>query len=1123
MKIIYIFKIFAFSLFFFWASCSNKGGQQETQEITSEPRIFSLLTPEETGVNFINQLHDDVFSEKNVLSYDYYYNGAGVAIGDINNDGLPDIFFGGNEVPNKLYLNKGNLKFEDISEKAGINQGHHWCTGPVMADINGDGFLDIYVGQSGNNQDPKTRQNLLFINNGNLTFSEKGQEYGLNDGNQTTSASFFDYDKDGDLDCYVLNESKYARVIYQSVFEDLKNKASMLEASGNLFRNDGGKFTKVTEQAGVLRYGFGLGLATVDINNDGWTDIYVANDYSVPDFMFINNGDGTFTDKLKEYTRQISFYSMGVDIADYNNDAFADIAVVDMAADDHFRDKTLMTSMDVDGFWYFINDLKYQYAYMFNALQINNGNNTFSNIAALSGTLRTDWSWASLLADFDNDGWKDFFVTTGYRRYARDNDFRNEMQRLRDENGGVVPADKREEMYKKMPEIKLPNLLYKNNRDLTFANVSDPWGVSEPSYSNGGAYGDLDLDGDLDLVTNNIDHPAFIYRNNTRELKKGNFLQFALKGETPASALNAKVTLFQEGQVQFQEFSPVRGYEGCMEPILHFGVGQANSIEKVEIVWLDGRKQTLNNVPVNQRLIVNQKEANQKHDYSPLSAPVAIQPIQPASIGVDFIHRENQYNDFAREVLLPHRQSTLGPKIAVGDVNNDGLEDFFVGGAANQVAALYVQNKEGKFTYTRGPWELDVACEDMGAVFFDADGDGDQDLYVATGGGGEYPENSPALQDNLYINNQGTGNFFKVKALPEMLSSSTVVKAADFDKDGDMDLFVGGGAVPGRYPYPSRSYLLRNDNKKFTDVTQQLAPALLSPGIVKDFVWSDVNNDGFPDLAITGEWMPVSIFINEKGSFRDATKDFGLDTKKGWFYSIAEADVDGDGDKDFIVGNAGMNTKFRATEKKPFNVFASDFDKNGSCDIVLSKEYKGKLVPSRGRQCSSEQMPFIKTKFKTYKEFASAGMEDIFGKENLEKSLHLMVNDFHSGVLINNGGKFEFKNLPNEAQFAPVNRILLADLNNDKKTDLIIAGNMYETEVETPRYDAGNGLVLLGNGDGTFKPVNAVKSGFFAPKNVKDMQFVSLADGTRLIVVANNNDALQVFKLGDLRLLSFVN
>ncbi len=1098
---------------------ATNDGSTENKSKTGE--LFTLLPSSSTGIDFRNDLNEDVTDEnKNILSFDYYFNGAGVAIGDINNDDLPDIFFSGNEVNNKLYLNKGNMKFEDISEKAGVNQGKKWGNGVTMADVNGDGNLDIYLTQGGSKFTPwSDKKNLLLINNGDLTFTESAEAYGLADENIGTQSAFFDYDKDGDLDCFILNESKYTLVTHDKIFKDLKIKKNLEQASSQLYRNDNGKFTNVTEAAGVLNWGFGLGLAVSDINDDGWPDVYVANDYSVPDFVYINNGDGTFTDQVKDLTKQISFYSMGVDIADMNNDGLKDIAVVDMAADDHIRDKTLMASMDIPTFWYYINTRNYHYQYMFNALQINNGNGTFSNIANMAGVSRTDWSWASLLADFDNDGHKDFFVSNGFRRYARDNDFRIAMEKSREANGGTVPFDQRQKFYDMMPTIKLPNRMYRNDGNLKFIPVEEEWGTAQPSFSNGAAYADLDLDGDLDLVVNNVAMEAFIYKNNADSKRDNNYFRVKLKGaDTKMPIATSQVTIHYDDKIQVQELMNTRGYQSAVEDILHFGMGKYTKIDKVEIKWANGKTQILNDVATNQQLTVVYDATKSIATNNNKKTNNFITKKDAAALGVEFVHTENTYDDFEKEILLPQKQSTQGPHISVADVNADGLDDFFIGGAAGQSGLLYLQQQNGTFSYTaeNQVWALDKNSEDIGSLFYDADGDGDLDLYVVSGGGGEFATDAPELLDRLYIN-VGQGKFQKLKqGLPEIFASGSVVKAADYDNDGDMDLFVGGRGVPGKYPYASRSYILEFDKFKYKDVTAEVAPDLMQPGLVTDFEWTDFNNDKQMDLVVVGEWMPISFYKNDGGKFTNVSEAMGTDNLKGWWYSITTADVDNDGDLDLICGNLGTNSKFSASKKKPFNVFSDDFDKNGSCDIVLSKEYNGKLVPARGRQCSSEQMPFIKDKFPTYKEFASADIEDILGKDKLNKSLHLQVTDFESKVLINNGdGTYTAQALPAIAQMAPINGIIVKDVNKDGNLDLITAGNMYNTEVETPRYDAGTGLVMLGDGKGKFDALKAGDSGFFTQENVKDINWIKQKDGKAILAVAVNNGPMQFFEYDD--------
>ena len=1117
-----IFKLFFLSsclLLSLW-QCNSSGDSKI--EISESNPLFESVSSSFSGVDFVNALESDPKSARNNMRFDYYYNGAGVAVGDINNDGLPDLFFASNEGENRLYINKGDFKFEDITETAKINPSNkNWSTGAVMADVNGDGWLDIYVCQAGYGiyENRSDRENLLFINNRDGSFTESAAEYGINDGNESVSAAFFDYDKDGDLDLYVLNESKYAKRVFKEVFEDLEDSNNLRDASGSLYRNDEGVFTDVTEASGVMSYGYGLGLAVSDINQDGWIDIYVSNDYYIPDLMFINNGDGTFTDEIKKRTRQVPFYGMGCDVADFNNDGFPDIASVDMAANDHVRDKTLMASMDTEGFDFFVNKKKYQYQYMFNAMQLNNGNGTFSNIAGLAGLLRTEWSWSTLLADFNNNGWKDYFVSNGYRKYTLDNDLRLTFYDELEKYEGKIPLDRLAEIYNEIPEFKSPNLMFRNNKDLTFSEVSKDWGVNQPSYSNGAVYADLDADGDLDLIVNNIDHEAFLLKNRSREMATGNYIQFAFSVDMPqVESYNAKIRLRSGDSLQYQEFHPTRGYAGSVEPLVHFGLGNKEEIERVEIEWLDGRVQILENVAANQRITLNIEDAEKrKEDIVEVKTPPLMEEVDPASLGIDFAHAENEFDDFAKEILLPHRQSTLGPALAVADVNGDGLEDFYIGGAHLQLGGLFIQKTDGSFRRVQegAPSDgVDLYHEDQGAHFFDADNNGTPDLFIVSGGG-EIPEGDPILSDRFYINatNEKEGvQFFKINALDSLFTAGNVVRSADLTGDGRQELFVGGAARPGVYPYPDRSYILQLVGNKYRDITESVNPSLLKPGIVKDASWTDLNGDGAMDLVIVGEWMPVRVFINRgDGTLVEESNSMGLADTEGWWYSVESADLDGDGRQDLIVGNVGLNTKFSASAKKPFHVFADDFDNNSVIDIVLSKEYKGNLVPARGRECSSDQMPFIKEKFPTYEDFALAELNDIYGDDKLESALHEQVKTFSSTVLMNRSDGFEAIELPNLAQISPIMGIEVLDVNEDGHLDIIAAGNMYNTEVETPRYDAGNGVVLLGDGKGQFRALPPHESGLYATKNVKDIALVKSKGNRKYLIVANNDDKPDVF------------
>lgn len=1068
--------------------------------------LFNLLSPKATGIDFRNDLAEDIYTVNNVLSFEYYYNGGGVAIGDINNDGLSDLFFTGNTAANQLYLNKGKMRFENISASSGILVPKAaFSTGVTMADVNGDNFLDIYVCQAGPDPNASGRENLLFINNRDNTFREAAAEYGLNDSNRSTQAAFFDADKDGDLDCFVMNYSKYFRVDLGLVFKDLENKQRVIEASSRFFRNDNGKYTDVTEPAGMLKYGYGLGLVVSDINDDGWLDIYQANDYSVPDFMYINQRNGTFRDEQNNRSKQISWFAMGADVADINNDGLKDIGVVDMAAADHIRGKTLMASMDPRLFWYAINDLGYQYQYMFNSMQINTGGGKFSNVANLTGLAKTDWSWASLFADFDNDGHKDYFVSNGYRRYARDNDFRIALRKAREENGGNVPNALRQQYYEMMPEVKLANVMMRNTGDLHFDEVTDDWGMNHPGYSNGAAYGDLDNDGDLDLVVNNIDNNALVYQNNTRSSLGNNYLRVAL--ESVKDITGTTVEVWAGDMYQILEHSVARGFQSAVDPVLLFGLGTIEKIDRLFVRWPNGRGQEMLDIGVNQTLTLYQREGTGSRQPNVLPEALFTR-LTSGSTGY-FSHQENFFDDFTNEILLPYKQSTLGPYLSSGDVNNDGREDFFISGASGQAGSLMLQTVAGEFEPARSqPWSAHADCEDLGSALFDADGDGDLDLYVISGGN-EFVSGHENLLDRLYFNN-GSGKFsYRASALPAMRTSALRVAPGDYDGDGDLDLFVGGRHKPGHYPDHDPSYLLENQGGIFADVTDAVAPTLRNAGLVNDAHWIDFDNDGRTDLVLAREWNSIGFYNNTETGFNDVTEASGLSDYRGWWFRLAKADVDNDGDIDLIAGNLGENSKFHAEVDHPFRVFASDFDENGSWDLVLSKEYQGELVPVRGRECSSQQMPFILEKFPTYKDFATASLPDIYGSEELDRSVHLDVTEFKSMVLINDGsGHYSPKPLPALTQMAPAYGIVCKDLNSDGNMDLIIAGNMYQTEVETPRLDAGNGFVLKGDGSGSFTPV--LHTGFHVPGDVRDLILVPGVD-VSVLVVAQNSGPVEAF------------
>lgn len=1085
---------------------SNDKTQENNKEtIKASSEVFELLDSNVTGIDFSNTLKENVATKENLFDYDFFYNGSGVGIEDLNNDGLKDIFFCGNQEANKIYLNKGNMKFEDVSEKANINSDKKWSTGVTFVDINNDGWMDIYVSQGGP-FDATQRGNLLFINQKDMTFVESAEAYGLKDTGISSQAAFFDYDNDGDLDCVVMNENELYGVDPTTFYNALKNKELLQKNTSNLYRNDSGKFTKVTEAAGLLRPSFGLGLAVSDINNDGWLDIYIANDYYVPDAYYLNNKNGTFKNVIKEDLNHISFYGMGVDIADINNDAAADIFVLDMASSDHIRSKTLMASMNEDRFNMLIKDLDMPHQYMFNSLQLNLGNNKFQNVSHLTKMAKTDWSWAALMVDFDNDALKDVYVTNGYRKYALDNDFRRQVIATQQQYRGNVPLEVKQDLYDKMIPGKLPNILYKNKGDLVFKDVAKDWGLATPSFSNGASYADLDNDGDLDIVVNNIDAKAFVYKNTINDKKTSNYISVALKGKL--SEPFAKVFAIHNGITQEIEAKRVRGYLSATDNQAHFGLGNSKTIDTLRVVWLNGKYEERYNIPANQKVIFKEDEANGQYVFKPINEGIKVFE----NSGISFLHKENEFNDFKKEVLLPYRQSTLGPCITVGDLNQDGNEDIFVGGAFGQSGAVYYQTANGFSKATIPTIEKDKQYEDMQATIFDFNGDKLNDIFIVSGGYA-LPYGNKEYVDRLYIN-KGNGEFERMNknTLDNFPNSGKSVVSFDMDNDGDMDILVGNRTIPQQYPKHVPSVLFENVNGTLKEVSNSKAKALQDFGIINDLIATDFDKDGQTDIIAVGEWTSIGMFKNENGVFKDVSAEYGLDTVKGWWFNITETDVNNDGFKDYIIGNVGENIKFKASKEKPFKVFANDFDNNGTLDIVLSNDYNGEYVPVRGKECSTQQMPFISEKFKKYEDFANATLNDIYGNK-LYAGYNRETTTFSSVILINDGnGGFKVKNLPKQAQAFPMLGVTLTDFNNDGYEDIITAGNIYDTEVETPRLDGGNGLVLLSNKKDGYIPLKASETGFYVDGNVKDLAIIKHKGlNAKIILAVKNNDASECF------------
>jgi hypothetical protein len=1098
----YINLIIIASIFWVLAGCRNKTASTELSP------VFKKVLSAQSGITFDNQV-DENYQKNYFDKFAYVYNGGGVAIGDINNDGLQDIYFTGNEVPNKLYLNEGGMKFKDITTSAGVDGGPGWDNGVTMVDINGDGLMDIYVCKGGFEDSDEQRRNLLYINQGNLTFKEEAKAYGLDDDGYSMHCAFFDMDNDGDLDMYLTNRPDSFFLGLSRIVAGKRNPPE--KCRDKLFRNNNnGTFTEISKQAGIGNgYGYALSVLTADLNNDGYDDIYVANDYADNDYMYINQKDGTFRDEIKKATNHISLFSMGADIADINNDGLEDILVMEMLPENYKRSKVSMPRMDVSGFWAIVDSGLYK-QYMHNVLSLNQGNLFFSDVSQLAGISKTEWSWSTLASDFDNDGKRDIFVANGYRRDVFDGDIGEKLGAYMNANKANYSSaeDFFQRGFKGFIElydpIKVRNYLFKNNGDLQFQNVSEAWGFADSSFSNGAAVADLDNDGDLDLVVNNLDEEAFLYEN--VENKKNNYLRIKLSGpKKNADGIGAKVHLFADGQEQYFQQKTVRGYLSSNEPIIHFGLGAIKKIDSIKIEWPGGKENVIKDVNTNQVLNINYAEAVQE----PMSNVIISTPFTQATdqvLNPKFVHKENTYNEYTDQVLLPHEFAKTGPFIATADVNNDGNEDFFIGGAAGQSGALYLQTGNQLVRKFIPAFEKDKAFEDMGCTFFDADNDGDLDLYVVSGGS-EFPEGSPMYQDRLYIND-GKGNFKASILLPTTSSGSCVV-SYDIDGDGYLDLFRGGQVVPHSYPYPPRSYIFINDKGKLTDKTAEMAPGLVKPGMVNSAVWADLDGDKKAELVIAGEWMPVKVFTTAKGKLDDVSFKFGLDSTEGWWDKLVAEDVDGDGDMDLVAGNLGENYKFQASRKKPFEVYAMDFDRNGTNDIFLAKHLDNIVVPIRGRECTSQQCPMIAQRFPTYLSFAESDLPGILGKD-IESALHYKAYLFSTVLFINNKGTFTVKKLPVEAQFSTVNGIIVNDFDGDGKKDILIAGNKFDVEVETTPADASPGLFLKGMGNLSFKSFKPFESGFFVPYNVKDIQLLKMKDNWG-ILVSSNNDSLRVF------------
>jgi hypothetical protein len=1089
------------------------------------PTLFTEIAADHSHIDFRNEIQED--KDYNILTYEYLYNGGGVATGDLNNDGLTDIVFTGNMTSNKCYLNKGNFEFEDISAKAGLQGRSRWKTGVVMADVNGDGRLDVYVCYSGPGTD-EARTNELYINTGNQNgipvFSEQAKQYGLDaPGTYTTTASFFDMDRDGDLDLFMVN---HADMFFNPFFNSNQLRAKRHPQFGNrLYRNDDGQFTDISEQAGIHGSGlnFGLSVAISDLNNDGWSDIYVTNDYDERDFLYLNDHNGTFREVLTKAAGHLSENAMGADIADFNNDEKPDVVVLDMLPEDNHRQKLLKGPDNFDRYTMRVQN-GYHYQQMRNTLQLNNGVDSsgipiFSEMGQLAGISNTDWSWAPLFADFDNDGWKDLFISNGILKDMTNLDFVKFTSGYSN-HPDVGKKNNKEEMWKliqQMPSTKLSNYLFKNNHDLSFRNVTANWGLTKKTVSNGAAYADLDNDGDLDLVINALNDKAAIYRNNSRETSNAHYIKIKLNGAGKNTfGVGAKVLVKTARNNQWQEQYLTRGFQSSVDPIMHIGLGEDSMVQTLFIQWPQGNTTGLQNIKADTLLVINERDAPrtlQMEEMPP--APLLFQDITSA-IGIDFVHKQKSFVDFKIYPLLPYQLSKTGPAITKADVNGDGMEDVFIGAAAGANSQLYLQTKEGAFRLaTNQPWNNNIDITNTDALFVDADNDQDMDLYMVSGGA-DYALNNKNYQDRFF-ENDGRGNFTeRADAIPTETSSGSCVRTADFDKDGLPDLFVGNKVIPGFFPEAPASFILKNKSTKghisFVKDTQQTDTTLKRPGMVSDAVWTDLNKDGWPDLIAVGEFMPITVFENRQGKLVNQTQAYGLADTEGWWCRILADDFDKDGNMDLVIGNLGNNTQLKASATEPVSIVYKDFFSNGSIDPVLCYYNGGKQYPYYSRDEMAEQVPAINKKFLHYTDYADAQIPDLFTPEQLADARTVHLKTFRSVFIKNTGNKkLIMQPLPAQAQMSALTGMIAADINNDGMKDIIMAGNFYPFRAQLGPQDAGIGLVLKNNGQGNFSPLSYETTGLCMRGDVRNL--VSVQRGKDLFIIsARNNGPLQIVK-----------
>ena len=1090
--------------FFIMASCSSQANKQSSdaknQTVKDSSAIFDLLSSKESGISFTNTIIDtNRYTPYNTL---YVYNGGGVAIGDINNDDMQDIFLTGNQVADKLYLNKGNMEFKDITRKAGVYSTEGWSTGTIMADINNDGLNDIYVCKSGSKKE-KNKPNKLFINKGNLAFEESAAEYNLEHNGPTTHTAFFDYDNDGDLDAYILNHPDNFDIAYDIGFyrDTCKNELW----KDRLLENRGKKFVDVTKEAGINHTcSFGLAVLPTDVNKDGYTDLYISNDFVAENILYINNGDGTFMPQTKKYFSQTPFFSMGGDFGDLNNDLHQDMMTVDMQPPSHYRRKKYTYHFPQNYYWMI--DKAFGVPQRFqNMLYLKNEpNKRFLEISDYSNMARTDWSWSVLFADFDNNRFKDIHITNGTKREFFDMDYVKKMYDKND-NPAYRNDDEKGLLIENMPSINYSNYMFKNNGHLNFSKIQHKWGVDQKVNSNGSAYGDLDNDGDLDLFINNVDTLSFIYENVLDG--KRNFVRVIPQMPNHKPIMGTKVILYHPNGQQYHEINNVRGFQSSSEKVAHFGLGGVSTIDSLKIIWPNGKMQVKESIKINKTITVEYKPDHRKIDKNHRDSDKTNGLIVKNQFKTSFTHKETSFLDYERDRLLHKLLSRQGPGLAVSDINNDGLYDCYISGAKGQKGAFYVQKDNGEFTLSQNELDsLDSGFEETGVLFFDVNGDQHKDMYLASGSN-EFSELDARQKDRLYLND-GNGNFqLDEDALPQIQISTSTVTAEDCDNDGDLDLFVGGRLTPTKYPMPGKSFLLENRNGKLVDVTDTIAPAIRNCGMVTSALWSDYNNDGLTDLLVVGEWMPITIFKNNGKSFENTTSKIGLEQTKGWWNSISGGDIDNDGDTDYILGNYGLNSIFEASNEEPLSILSNDFDSNGTLDPILFHYLKGKNGTFAMRNRFVSQMPSFNTKFQTFESFAKATKDSLFTQKQIQNSYSLKAYELKSSVLINEGnGNFSLEQLPKRAQFAPVYGSKPIDLNQDHYLDLLLVGNTNTNFYTQGASEALNGLVLMGDGKGNFTYNDQLSDEFQATGFCKSISVIKHHKDDSLSVIVGRND-----------------